>query len=194
MRIPRSKQVLVGGVLMTALIAWAGAEPEAETSTKPSETTVSNDANQSDREQIIEHIHGIFRAYFAKDRETIRRTHTADWKGFLTRSTRMVRGIDDYMTYVDGVLQGVAPLRYEIVDIEVDVYGDVAVVFYLAREWLPKEGGGEFTILLRSCDIYRRDPGGWNQCGSNIMVIPDVDGPLDLRALFAPPAPSTPTR
>lgn len=178
-------------VLVIAATAWS--QQQDDYHERKGGNNMSTDAKASDREQIIEHIHAIFRAYFAKDRETIRRNHTADWKGFLIRSTKMVRGIDAYMAHVDGVLQGVVPSRYEIVDIDVDVYGDVAVVFYLAREWIPKDGGGEKTILLRSCDIYRRDPDGWNQCASNIMAVPDVEGPMDLSCIFnqsATPSPS----
>jgi hypothetical protein len=47
-------------------------------------------------------------------------------------------------------------------------------VFYVAREWLAIEGGGEREIMLRAVDLYRREPGGWNQYGSNICLAPEA--------------------
>ena len=56
-----------------------------------------NAAALKDQEQIIEHIHGLFKAYLHKDREAIHRGHTADWRGFQVRSGHIVRGIDEYI-------------------------------------------------------------------------------------------------
>ena len=132
-----------------------------------------NTSTQSDRDAILAHVDSIFEAYFRGDRETIRATHTHDWRGFQIRSRSIVRGIDEYMRNADAVLQSIQGLRYEMLDADVQVYGNVAVVFYLAREWIRDKEGVEKTILLRSCDIYRKDDGAWNQCGSNIYVLPD---------------------
>ncbi len=133
------------------------------------DTTTDND-----RVAILAHVDSIFRAYFRNDRETIRRTHTEDWRGFHLRSRTIVRGVDEYMRHADEVLRAIRGLRYEMLDTDVRVYGDVAVVFYLAREWIGDGSGTEKTILLRACDVYRRDGGAWNQCGSNVYVMPDV--------------------
>ena len=130
-------------------------------------------STQSDRAAILAHVDSIFQAYFRGDRATIRATHTHDWRGFQIRSRSIVRGIDEYMRNADDVLASIAGLRYEMLDADVQVWGDVAVVFYLAREWIRDRAGVEKTILLRSCDVYRRDDGAWNQCGSNIYVMPD---------------------
>ena len=124
-----------------------------------------------DREQIIKHIHGMFGAFLRGDREAIRRGHTEDWHGFQLSSDRIVRGIDEYMPAADKVLATVKAKRYELVETQVDVYSEVAVVFYVAREWLDDGAGGEKTIMLRSVDIYRREGDGWNQAGSNICLI-----------------------
>ena len=130
-------------------------------------------STQSDRDAILAHVDSIFQAYFRGDRETIRATHTDDWCGFQIRSRSIVRGLDEYMRNADAVLGSIQGLRYEMLDTEVQVYGSVAVVFYLAREWIRDAEARETTILLRSCDIYRKDDGQWNQCGSNIYVMPD---------------------
>lgn len=128
---------------------------------------------KTDRETILDHVHGLFKAFLSKDRETIRRGHTADWRGFQIRSRHLVRGIDEYMKAADQVMESFQGTRYELIETDVEVHGDVAIVFYLAREWLRTDDGLEKTILIRSVDIYRREPAGWNQCGSNICIVPD---------------------
>lgn len=137
----------------------------------PSDGPVAND-----RDAIVAHIHGLFQAYLRGDREAIRRGHTGDWKGFQIPSRAIVRGLDAYMETADRVLATIRGLRYELLDVEVEVYGDRAVVFYLAREWVVDEGGTEREILLRAVDLYRRDPGGWNQYGSHIGLVPGPAG------------------
>lgn len=125
-----------------------------------------------DRRAIRAHIDGLFQAFIRRDREAIRRGHSADWRGFQVGSRRLVRGIDDYMKEADGVLATFRATRYEMLDIDIQVYGDMAVVFYLAKDWMPG-AGGERSILLRSIDIYRREGRDWNQCGSNICILPE---------------------
>jgi ketosteroid isomerase-like protein len=127
----------------------------------------------SDREQILHHIHGLFKAFMQEDLESIRKGHTSDWKGFQVESRHLVRGIDQYMEAAKVALQSFTGTRYEFLDLDVEVHGDLAVVFYLSRYWFRKSGE-EKSILLRSVDIYRREPDGWNQCGSNICTMPDL--------------------
>lgn len=135
---------------------------------------------QADRRQIIEHVRSIFEAYIRKDREAVRRTHSEDWVGFLAPSTKIERGIGDYMAHADRALQG--PSRgagYELLDTEIQLYGDLALLYYVAR-WDRMEPDGKITpVLLRSIDVYRRDPGGWIQCGSHITGLPKADVALD---------------
>lgn len=126
-----------------------------------------------DREAILAHVNGIFRAYVNADRDAIRKAHTADWTGFLGPSTRIERGIDDYMANADKSLERFEGKGYEILDSEVQLYGDVAIVFYVAEyRARDRQTGDDVVILLRSVDIYRRDAGGWNQSGSHIAPIP----------------------
>lgn len=128
-----------------------------------------------DRRQIVEHIHGLFRAYIAKNRDAIRNGHTHDWRGFQLPSTGIVRGLDAYMETADRILTTMTGTRYEIKDIDVHLYDRIAVVYYVADYWV-KENDGENKIPLRSVDIYRHEAQGWNQCGSNICLLP-VDPP-----------------
>jgi ketosteroid isomerase-like protein len=126
-----------------------------------------------DRELILAHIHGLFQAYLRHDREAIRRGHTHDWKGFQLPSRTLVRGIDAYMEAADRVLASFPGHRYELTETDVEVEGDRAVVFYVAREWLADGNGGEREVRLRAVDFYRREPEGWNQYGSHIAVVPE---------------------
>ena len=157
--------VAAGGLLLLCVAALAAAFGDKPVT---NEKTVGDD-----RQAILAHINGIFQAYFRGDREAIRRGHTEDWVGFPVTANRIVRGIDGYMKSADAALVQIRGFRHEMLDTEIRQFGDVAVVFYVAREWIRDDTGREKTILLRSVDIYRREPGGWNQCGSNIMVLPD---------------------
>jgi hypothetical protein len=121
----------------------------------------------ADKLKIRDHVEGLFRAFLARDREAIRRGHTKDWKGFQVKSQKLVRGIDGYMEAADTALATFRGTGYEILDLDIQLHGAVAVVFYLA-EYRLTEG----SIRLRALDLYRREEGGWNQCGSNICLVP----------------------
>jgi ketosteroid isomerase-like protein len=125
-----------------------------------------------DREDILQHIHGIFRAYLRRDREVIRAMHTSDWTGFQGPSVRIERGIDAYMVNAERSLEHFHGTGYEILDTEVQFHGDVALVYYIARYDYRDAQGRAGSIPLRSIDVYRRESGAWNQCGSHITPIP----------------------
>ena len=125
-----------------------------------------------DREEILNHIRGIFQAYLRKDRDAIRRMHTDDWIGFQGPSTKIERGLDDYMKNAETSLQNLHGTGFEILDHEIRFHADVALVYYVARYDYRDADGSEHSVPLRSVDIYRRDPEGWNQAGSHITVIP----------------------
>lgn len=133
---------------------------------------VNRPTAEEDRQAILAHIDGLFRAYFRGDREAIRRGHTEDWTGFQIGSREIVRGIDAYMKNADAVLARFKGVRYILEDVQIDLQGDRAIVFYVAREWILDENGREKEIRLRSIDLYRREPGGWNQYGSHIGLVP----------------------
>ncbi|MBI5528283.1 MAG: nuclear transport factor 2 family protein [Deltaproteobacteria bacterium] len=134
---------------------------------------MTSEAEKRDSEAIRAHIDGLFQAFIRKDREAIRRGHTTDWRGFQVKSTHLVRGIDDYMKAADVSLATFRGTRHEILDIDIKIYGDMAVVFYLAMYWVHGNDDGEQSIRLRSVDVYRREGNRWNQCGSNICLLPE---------------------
>jgi ketosteroid isomerase-like protein len=127
---------------------------------------------KSDREQIIDHIHSIFQAYLRKDRAAIRAARTADWTGFQGPSVKIERGIDDYMVNAEQSLRHLDGTGYELLDTEVQIYGEIGIVYYLARYDYRDAEGKAGSLPLRAVDIYRRDPTGWIQIGSHITPTP----------------------
>jgi ketosteroid isomerase-like protein len=134
---------------------------------------MSQPTANEDRDAIVAHVRSIFDAYLRHDRAAIRATHAADWRGFQVGTRRIVRGLDDYMSAAADVLKSLKARRYELLDVEVDVQGDLALCWYVARDWLDDDAGGERPILLRALDVYRREPTGWNPCGSHVSALPE---------------------
>lgn len=128
---------------------------------------------QRDQQEILAHIRSIFQAYVDRDLKTIRSTHTPDWTGFQGPSTRIERGIQDYMRNAEKSLEAFRGTGFELLDTEVQLYGDVAVVYYVARYDYSDEHGDDHSLALRSVDIYRRENGHWIQAGSHITPIPE---------------------
>src|ERR1017187_3569888 len=57
----------------------------------------AEDDRAADREAIRAHIDSIYQAFIHKDLPALRATHDENWRGFLDGSTKMIRGIDQYM-------------------------------------------------------------------------------------------------
>jgi ketosteroid isomerase-like protein len=128
----------------------------------------------SDREAIFAHIDGLFRAYQRLDFDAIRRGHTDDWRGFQLPSRALVHGIEAYMGAARRVTEMIRSIEgWEFLEREIEFHGDLALVWYVARETIVDAEGTRRTMLLRSIDLYRREPEGWNQCGSHITGFPD---------------------
>ena len=131
-------------------------------------TTASDEAAA----EIRSHVEGLFDAFLAKDRDALRDGRVADWIGFQIPSTTLIRGVDRYMVDLETALQSLKVTRYEFLEFEVDVHDDIALVYYIARDWLDTPDGEE-TALVRALDVYQRRSDGWIQIGSNICVLPD---------------------
>ncbi len=161
----------MNGAIAICLGIASAAAPDAENAKEYQEVNMHA---ATDREQIIEHIHSIFKAYLRQDRDAIRRLHTPDWTGFQGPSVKIERGIDAYMVNAEKSLQSLRGIGYELLDTEVQIYGDIALVYYVARYDYRDMEGNKDSIPLRSVDIYRREKGEWNQAGSHITVIPQA--------------------
>ena len=127
-----------------------------------------------DARELIDHVHEIFQAFLDRDRDRIRQLHTDDWTGFLGPSAQIERGIDDYMGNVDFSLDAFRGTGYEIHDTEVQIRGDMGLVFYVATYRYESDAGTVGTIPLRSIDVFRREDGQWIQSASHIAVVPNA--------------------
>ncbi len=137
----------------------------------------------ADEKAIREHIDKIFQAYIKKDRETVKATHSKNWRGFLSNSTKILRGIDAYMTEVDGqgALNKQNPGRiasYKMLDFDIVFYGDTGIVTYIAElTWNSPDWKGSYQ--LQSIDIYTKENGAWNQVASKIGPPPAKNNESD---------------
>jgi Domain of unknown function (DUF4440) len=126
-----------------------------------------------DREAIRGHIDRIFKAYIARNRVEVQATHDREWRGFLTGSRRIIRGIDEYMRSADASLTSTQRLvGYTMEDFDVQFRGpDLAVVPYVA-ELEGEAEGGRSKWRLRVLDVYERQNGEWMQVASNTAMHP----------------------
>ena len=130
-------------------------------------------ADRSAEQQILSHIEGLFQAFMRKDRGAIREGHTADWRGFQVGSRSLIRGIDAYMAATERWLDRATFTAYELLDTDVEIHGELAIVFYLARDHYTDASGTARTALIRALDIYRLEQGHWIQSGSHIVSLPE---------------------
>jgi len=126
----------------------------------------------ADRAAILAHVHSIFDAFVRGDIDALRATHSTDWCGFTIKSSRIARGIDGYMAAAIATVEAVETLEYELLETEIQIHGDVALLWYVARDVIRPRGGEPTTLFLRALDVYRRTTEGWTQCGSNICLLP----------------------
>jgi Domain of unknown function (DUF4440) len=131
-------------------------------------TAVPGERREADRDAIRHHIESIFEAYMRSDREKIRSTHAAQWRGFLASSSGVMRGIDEYMEYAEGTLRGPNMPSYKILEFDPVFYGDVAVVPYIAQI-----GDESLHVKLRILDVYAKLAGDWIQVASDTGISPD---------------------
>lgn len=133
---------------------------------------MSTSASSPAETEIEAHVRGLFDAFLAKDIDAIRNGHRDDWTGFQIPSRKIIRGIDEYMVAAHDLLASLKAVRYEFLEMDIQVHGDFALVYYVARDWL-EDDDGETTVLIRALDVYRFERGSWNQAGSNINVLAD---------------------
>jgi hypothetical protein len=121
---------------------------------------------------IRSHIEEIFDAYVKKDRPAVRRTHAAEWRGFLRNSPAVIRGIDEYMRQAEGVLGGAFQLSsHAFRDFDVIFYGPIAVVSYVT-DIVWTQDGQRSTDTLRIQDVYAKQDAGWIQVASHVAQSP----------------------
>lgn len=135
------------------------------------------DTREHDRELIRAHVDAIFNAYIHKDRETIRKTHSEDWRGFLTGSRTIIKGIDQYMAAADGSIRNAdsGMTAYKMREFDIVFRGDIAIINYVA-DVDGHTGADKWQTILRVLDIYEKRSGEWIQIASNTCQHPDAIG------------------
>jgi hypothetical protein len=129
-----------------------------------------------DEKAIKAHISRIFQAYISKDSQTVKLTHSENWRGFLTFSNRILRGIGDYMN--DATAPGTFNLNnpwklvgYKMLDYDIVFHEQTGIVSYIAELYW-QQGKDSGSYKLRSIDIYGKEKGHWNQIASHIGTLP----------------------
>lgn len=135
-----------------------------------------NSGRSADEKAIREHIDRIVNAYMSRDSATVRATHSKQWRGFLSNSTHVLRGIGDYMKEAlgSGIFNSDNPwriVRYNMLEYDIVFHGETGIVNYVAEFfWEGETEKGSYK--LRSIDIYGKEGGHWNQIASNIGPLP----------------------
>jgi ketosteroid isomerase-like protein len=127
-----------------------------------------------DTRQIQAHIEEIFQAYRRRDRDTVRRTHAKDWRGFIRMSPGVVRGIDAYMREAEAILSTDVEIGdWKLRDFDVVYFGNTAVVSYVADFDVSRDGV-RTPDAIRVVDVYVKDAGSWNQAASQVATHPAI--------------------
>ena len=146
---------------------------------------VTGDKRPKDVAAIRAHVERIFAAYQRKDREEVRRTHAPDWRGFLTGSRGVLRGIDAYMQEAEYSLGSPVRIeRWSFREFDTIFYGDTAILCYIADLDL-KLGDQPLKETLRVIDIYRGSGADWEQVASQVARHPDAVA-MRSQTLFRP--------
>ncbi len=157
---------LIGGSLALCLVSLAPA------ALAQAPAPIPGDQRPADRDAIRAHIMRIFDGFKRVDRADLRATHAEHWRGYLWGQQRLIKGIDDYMRYIEPGLAagGDRNVTYELPEFDVMFYGDVAIVNFIADIVLPD---GARRPSLRITDIYtKQKDGSWIQSASNTFAHP----------------------
>ena len=145
---------------------------------------------EADARAIRREIERIFQAFIDKDRQALVDTHHRNWRGYLTGSHRVIKGVDAYMAASVGTgpmpPRGQGMVGYQIHEYDTVFYGDTAVVSFVA-EVRGRNGERESTTKLTLIDVYVKDGGRWVQAASQTSLHPESQDAhrSDLRVLGA---------
>lgn len=131
------------------------------------------DQHAQDREEILKHIHSIFRAFSNRDEAALLRTHLPDFCGFTVRSRTAIHQREHYLVEIGSHLNAEIYQDYELSDVVFSFRDGVAAVCYVAQLKCRLAQGRETSIKLRVLDVYVREAEGWNLLASNANLHPD---------------------
>jgi ketosteroid isomerase-like protein len=150
-------------------------------------TAVPGDQRPADVEAIRAHLNKIFQGFIHQDAAALRAGHSMDWRGFLEGSRKIDKGIDQYMQAVGGALKSpVHMTAYQILDLDVVFYGDVAIVPYIC-EVEGGSGGQSFKEKLRILDVFAKLNGDWIQVATDTSEHPEQIEENNTTAAELPP-------
>ena len=134
-------------------------------------------SREADAKAIRHEIERIFQAFIDKDRQGLIDTHHKNWRGYLTGSRTVIKGLDGYMSASVG-RDGMGPkgqgmVGYKIHEYDTVFYGDTAVVSFVA-EGFYKYGDRDATTKMTLIDVYVKDNGRWIQAASQTSTHPDT--------------------
>ena len=135
--------------------------------------TRGDDGRAADREAIRAHIDSIYQAFIHKDRPALEATHDQNWRGFLTGSAKMIRGLDDYMQAAGRLKGPYGMTSYQLRDFDVVFAGDAAFATFISDSQMLTPSG-EQHLVLRLGDFYVKRNGHWIQAGSNTSMHPET--------------------
>jgi ketosteroid isomerase-like protein len=135
--------------------------------------SAADEDRAADRAAIRADIDGIYRAFINKDRDTVRRTHDEHWHGFLEGSRQMIRGIEQYMSYVGPMTSAYGMSSYKIRDFDILFEGNAAFVTFITDIEIKTPAGAGHSVQ-RLADFYVKKSGKWIQTGSNTSISPEA--------------------
>jgi hypothetical protein len=148
-----------------------------------------NENRAADEKAIREHIEKIFKAFIDGDRETVRATHSTNWRGFLSSSNSILKGIEDYMKSA-GVRDPKSPngmYDYKFLEYDTVFYGETGIVSYVAEIFF-RNGDLKTSSKYRSIDIYAKENGQWIQVASSFSGLPsEISKAITTNRPIAPP-------
>jgi hypothetical protein len=115
----------------------------------------ADDDRAADRAAIRAHIDRIFQAFIHKDSAELRATHAVNWLGYLEGSTKMIRGVDEYMAINNPYFDPNNPYGmtgYKMREFDMIFKGDAAFVAFVATVE-SKTPNGPFQRTLRITDF-----------------------------------------
>ncbi len=147
-------------------------------------------SRDADARAIRHDIERIFHAFIEKDRQALVDTHHPNWRGYLTGSRTVIKGVDGYMAASVGTggmgPKGQGMVGFKIHEYDTVFYGDTAVVSFVA-EGFYRYGDRDATTKMTLIDVYVKHNGKWIQAASQTSTHPDTQAARlsDLRELGA---------
>jgi len=133
-------------------------------------------SRDADVKAIRHEIERIFFGFINKDPQELRDTHHQNWRGYLTGSRSVIKGLDGYMAASVGPggmgPKGQGMTSFKIHEYDTVFYGDTAVVSFVAESFY-RNGDRDGSTKMTLIDVYVKENGKWIQAASQTSTHPD---------------------